>query len=85
MSTNNQLKNFVTRLEDGLYQVKLPKKIPAKTAFVEFGMYRISVVLDDSEKYAVAIRGTKKTLLSYMMNDGATDEQLKDFEDCMPD
>ena len=40
MSTN-QLKNIVSKLEDGQYQIKLPKKIPARTAFVEFGMYRI--------------------------------------------
>ena len=84
MSTN-PLKNIVSKREDGQFQIRLPKKIPARTALVEFGMYRISVVLDDSEKYAVAIRGTKKTLLSYMMNDGATEEQIREFEACMAD
>lgn len=73
----------VIYIGNDIFRFDLPPKTTAMAAFEKLGSHKLSIVLDKSEKYPIAVQGTRENLLAWLKSLGITDEAFESFEEAL--
>lgn len=77
-------KNQINDLGNGVFEIRFPHPMKvSKNLFIALGTPRIEIVMDETEKHVVAIRGEASTLLDHMRSSGIDENAINEYKALM--